>query len=179
MNAKRITIRPVDRDVRAVFEKIVVNAGVGKASTQQPNFEEKALVQITKDIALMTGQRPQIRRSRQSIAGFKVRENQIVGLKVTLRRKKMFDFFNRLITMVLPRVRDFTGLDPKTIDLGGVLSIGFREQFVFPEINPEESPFAFSLEVSLVPRKKDRAEAVAAYHKLGLPIKKPKNIAYG
>ena len=156
---------------RAFLEKIVVNVGVGRAS-QQPNFEEKALAQITRDTSLLAGQKPQVRRARTSIAGFKVREGQIVGLKTTLRRKKMVDFFSRLITIVLPRVRDFNGIDPQVIDRGGVLNLGLREQFVFPEINPEESPFTFSLEVSLVPKHKRRLEAIAAYRALGVPLKK-------
>jgi large subunit ribosomal protein L5 len=83
----------------------------------------------------------------------------------------MVDFFERLITIVLPRVRDFNGLDPKSIDEGGVLNIGFREQMVFPEVNAEESPFVFSLGVSVVPTAKDPKEALRAYEELGVPLK--------
>lgn len=161
------------KTARAFLEKIVVNVGVGKAS-QQPNFEEKLLKQITRDTAVLTGQQPQVRRSKKSIAGFKLREGQIVGLKVTLRRQKMVDFFNRLITIVLPRVRDFNGVDPKVIDKGGVLNLGLREQFVFPEINPEESPVTFSMEVSLVPKHKDHKIAVETFRELGVPLTKQK-----
>src|SRR5579863_1277040 len=93
-------------ELRRFFEKIVVDVGVGRLS-QTPNFEEKALVQVMKDLAAMTGQKAEIRKAKKSIAGFKIRENQIVGLKITLRREKMVDFFDRLITIVLPRVRDF------------------------------------------------------------------------
>jgi large subunit ribosomal protein L5 len=157
-------------DLRFFLEKVVVNAGVGRASAQ-PNFEDKILPQIMRDLAVITGQQPQIRRSRQSIAGFKMREGQIVGLRVTLRRRKMVDFFERLIRIVLPRVRDFNGLDLGAIDAGGVLNVGFREQFVFPEIVAEESPFTFSLGISLVPRHKNRAAALEAYHSFGVPLK--------
>ena len=93
--------------MRRFFEKIVVDVGVGRLS-QTPNFEEKALVQVMRDIADMTGQAPE-RPAKKSIAGFKIRENQIVGVRVTLRRDKMVDFFERLVNIVLPRVRDFCG----------------------------------------------------------------------
>lgn len=155
--------------MRALLEKVVINAGVGRAS-QTPNFEEKALKEIHRDLALVTGQKAQVRPAKRSIAGFKVRENQIVGLRVTLRGRKMVDFFERLITIVLPRVHDFRGLSLSSIDQRGSLNIGFREQFVFPEINPEESPFTFSLGVNVVPRKKDRDAALAAYRELGVPL---------
>jgi large subunit ribosomal protein L5 len=159
-----------DREIRSFLEKIVVNAGVGRAS-QQPNFEDKILPQITKDIAIITGQKPQVRRAKKSIAGFKVRQGQIVGLRATIRGRRMVDFFRRLITIVLPRIRDFKGIDSKSIDRGGALSVGFREQYVFPEISAEESPFTFSLEVTLVPRRTKREAALEAYKKFGVPLK--------
>lgn len=158
------------KDVSSFLEKIVINAGVGRAS-QQPNFEEKVLTQITRDIAALSGQKPQVCRSRKSIASFKIREGQIIGVKVTLRRAKMVDFFERLITIVLPRVRDFAGIALSNIDLNGVLNIGFREQFVFSEIHPEESPFTFSLGVNIIPRKRNRDATVEAYRRLGVPLK--------
>lgn len=151
--------------------KIVVNAGVGRLS-QQPNFEQKILPQLLGDIAAITGQKPEARKAKKSIAGFKVREGQTVGIKVTLRRRKMVDFFERLITIVLPRVRDFRGLDINFIDDAGTLNIGFSDQMVFPEINPEDSAFAFSLGLNIVPKKKNRDEAVKEYRRLGVPFKK-------
>jgi large subunit ribosomal protein L5 len=159
------------KHVSNFLEKIVINAGVGRAS-QQPNFEEKVLTQITRDIASLSGQKPQVCRSRKSIASFKVREGQIIGVKVTLRRAKMVDFFERLITIVLPRVRDFAGIAVSNIDKNGVLNIGFREQFVFPEIHPEESLFTFSLGLNIIPKKRNREESLALYRELGVPLKK-------
>ena len=159
------------KEARAFLEKIIVNAGVGRLS-QQPNFEEKALVQVARDISLIAGQKPRVRGARKSIAGFKIREGQIVGLMVTLRRAKMVDFFERLITIVLPRVRDFGGLDLTSIDEGGVLNTGIKDQFVFPEIAPEESPVSFSLGVSIVPKTRNREKAVEAYRALGVPLKR-------
>jgi len=134
---------------RAFLEKIVINVGVGRLS-QQSNFEEKILPQIMRDIAVIAGQAPRVRRAKKSIAGFKVREGQIVGVCVTLRGRRMVDFFNRLIMIVLPRVRDFRGIDPKVVDNGGVLNVGLREHLVFNEINPEESTLIFPLEISVV-----------------------------
>ena len=159
------------KKVRTFLEKIVVDAGVGRLS-QTPNFEEKALVQVSRDLALMTGQKPQVRRVKKSIAGFKMREGQIVGLRVTLRRDKMVDFFERLISIVLPRVRDFSGLDPKSIDEGGVLNIGIREQAVFPEVTPEESPVSFSLGIADRCRGTEAHAAETVVRAFGVPLEK-------
>lgn len=156
--------------VRQGLEKIVVNAGIGRLS-QLPNFEEKGLLQVTRDLALIAGQRPQVRRAKKSIAGFKVREGQIVGLAATLRRSKMVDFLERLITIVLPRVRDFRGLDLHAIDAHGALNIGIKEQFVFPEVAPEESPLSFSLGINVVPRTRGKESALELYRRLGVPLK--------
>jgi large subunit ribosomal protein L5 len=160
--------------MRAHIEKIVVNAGVGRASTSQQNFEEKLLPQIMKDLARMTGQKAEPRPAKKSIAGFKIREGQVVGLRVTLRGARMVDFFTRLNTIVLPRVRDFAGIATSAVDDGGSLNVGFREQLVFPEVNPEESIFVFPLAVNVVVKKKDRAAALELYRKLGVPFKKEK-----
>ncbi len=157
--------------IRALLEKAVLDAGVGRLS-QQPNFEEKTLPQIMRDIASITGQQPQIRRAKESIAGFKIREGQIVGLRVTLRGAKMVDFFERLITIVLPRVRDFSGLELSAVDQGGTLNVGVRDHLVFPEIKPEQSPVSFSLGASMVPKIKNHAKSMEAFRKLGVPLKK-------
>jgi large subunit ribosomal protein L5 len=159
------------KEIRTFLEKLVVDAGVGRLS-QTPNFEEKTLVQVMKDLGAMTGQKPQIRRAKKSIAGFKIRENQIVGLRVTLRKEKMVDFFERLVTIVLPRVRDFNGLELSNVDHGGTLNLGVREQIVFPEISPEHSPVTFSIGVSVVPKKKNHDIALEEFKRLGVPLKK-------
>jgi large subunit ribosomal protein L5 len=156
-------------EARKMIEKIVVNAGVGRVG-QQPGFEEKGLVQIMRDLELLVGQHPQVRKSKKSIAGFKMREGQIVGVRVTLRGQKMVDFFERLVRIVLPRVHDFRGVDLGCVDTGGALNIGFREQFVFPEVNPEDSPLTFSLGVNIVPRRKDKEAAIEAYRAMGVPL---------
>ena len=158
------------RDIRSFLEKIVVNAGVGRLG-QQPNFEEKGLVQIVRDMGLLAGQKPYVRGAKKSIAGFKVREGQPVGLAITLRREKLVDFFERFITIVLPRVRDFSGLELTSIDSHGILNVGIREQQVFPEITPEQSPISFSLGVNIVPKRRDRKKAIETYRALGVPLK--------
>jgi large subunit ribosomal protein L5 len=157
--------------MRAFIEKVVIDAGVGRLG-QQPNFEEKILPQVMRDIASVAGQAPQVRRAKESISGFKLREGQIVGLRVTLRREKAVDFFERLITIVLPRVRDFNGLEHSAIDQGGTLNVGVRDHLVFPEISPEKSPISFSIGASIVPKVRNRVKSVEAFKKFGVPMKK-------
>lgn len=159
------------RNIQNFLEKVVVNVGSGRAS-QMANFEEKVLPQIMGDIANLAGQQPHVRRTAKSIAGFKIREGQIVGVRVTLRGRRMVDFFTRLITIVLPRVRDFGGIKLSAVDQGGSLNIGLKEQYVFSEIIPEQSLTSFSLQVTIVPRKRNRDEAIAQYRALGVPLKK-------
>ena len=169
---KKIIAQPGSKkDVADFLEKVVINAGVGRLSSQ-PGFEEKALPQVVGDISLICGQKPHTRQAKKSIAGFKVREGQIVGLRATLRGKRMVDFFERMIKIVLPRVKDFRGLNISSVDGGGALNIGVREQYVFPEIVPERSLVAFSLEISFIPRVRRREEAIKRYGELGVPLKK-------
>ena len=164
--------------VKSFLEKVVINAGVGRAS-QQAQFEEKTLPQILKDVAALAGQAPRVTRAYKSIAGFKMREGQIVGVQVTLRGAKMVDFFKRFITIVLPRVRDFSGISASSIDHSGALNIGLKEHYVFSEITPEESPFSFSLGVTMVPKGRAREKAIATYVELGVPMKKSEKEALG
>ena len=157
--------------IKAFVEKIVVNSGVGRLS-QQPSFEDKVLPVVMKDLAIISGQKGEIRKVTKSIAGFKIREGQIVGVRTTLRGEKMVDFFERLIRIVLPRVRDFNGIALTNIDKGGVLNVGLKEHLVFPEINPEDSTLIFPLQVTVVPRHKYREKALATFRSLGVPLKK-------
>jgi len=153
------------------IEKIAINIGLGRMS-QQPNFEDKVLPLVMKELALITGQKPAPTVAKKSIAGFKMRSGQIIGLKVILRRGRMNDFLERLINAVFPRFRDFKGLDLANIDNKGNLNIGFRDHLVFPEINPEDSKIDFGLEVSIVSSAKTREEAIELYRLLGIPLKK-------
>jgi large subunit ribosomal protein L5 len=153
------------------IEKIVVNTGVGRMS-QQSGFEDKVLPEIIKELSEITGQKPVVCRTKKSIAGFKVREGQIVGLKTTLRRRRMHDFLKRLINMVFPRLRDFRGISLKNVDGNGNLNIGLKEQFVFSEISQDSSKIDFGLEISIVSDVKEKEKAIEFYRSLGIPLKK-------
>jgi large subunit ribosomal protein L5 len=171
MTTKKQNVDFDRKKARAFLEKIVVNTGVGRAS-QMANFQDKIMPQITRDIAAMTGQMPQVRATTKSIAGFKTRAGQISGLRVTLRRDKMVDFFERFIRIVLPRVRDFGGISLSNVDHSGSLNVGLKEQFVFAEINQEQSPYTFPFGVTIVPKVKHREAAIEIYRALGVPFKK-------
>ena len=154
-----------------LLEKIVINSGIGRLSAT-PNFEEKVLPEIIKELSMITGQKPAPRAAKKSISGFKLREGSVVGLKTTLRGKRMVDFLNKLNSTVLPRLRDFRGLNLKNVDENGNLSIGLKEQVVFPEIIPEDSKVNFGMQITVVPKNKNRAEAIQLYRGLGVPLKK-------
>ena len=156
---------------RKDLEKIVVAVGVGKLR-QNAQFENNILPEIIKDLTAITGQKPQPRPAKQSIAGFKLREGNMVGLRVTLRDKRMYDFLGRMVNIALPRVRDFRGINPKQIDNAGNLTIGVREHTVFPEISPEDSKYDFGFEVTFVSGVKDKEKAKAVFEKLGIPFEK-------
>lgn len=156
------------------LEKIVVAAGLGKLR-QRPQFEENLLPELIKELTLITGQKPKINKAKKSIAGFKVREGDIVGLQVTLRGQKMKDFLNRVVNFVLPRIRDFRGIDSKSIDAQGNLTIPIREHTVFPEINPDEVKVDFGLEIILVSNARKKEEAYSFYKEIGVPLKTQKD----
>lgn len=158
-------------DLKTELEKVVVSAGVGRAS-QHPNFKDKILPQIIRDISALAGQKPALCPAKKSIAGFKIRMGQIVGVRATLRGRKMVDFFNRLTTIVLPRVHDFQGIARTAMDARGALNIGLKEQYVFPEISSEESQTPFSLGVTIVPKKKNKQSAQALFEASGVPFVK-------
>lgn len=155
---------------RSHLEKVVVSTGLGRMR-QRPGFEEKILPEIVKEMALITGQKPAPRQARKSIAGFKVRAGDVIGLSTTLRGKRMKDFVKRLVEVALPRIRDFRGIDPKRIDEQGNLTIGLREHIVFPEVNPDETKIDFGLEVTLVTSTKDKEESIKLLKELGVPLK--------
>lgn len=153
------------------IEKIVVNVGVGRLR-QQGQFEEKILPEIIQELALVTGQKPLSRPAQKAIAGFKTRVGDIVGLKVTLRGQRMVDFFTRFVNVVLPRIKDFRGLELKSVDAHGNLSIGVENQLSFPEIEADKSKVDFGLEATIVPKIKNREKALALYYEIGVPLKK-------
>ncbi len=156
--------------VRGNLEKIVVNIGAGKLRNQ-PNFDEKVVPELIAAIATITGQKPAPRKAKKSIASFKLREGEVVGFQVTIRRARMELFLKRLIEVVFPRVKDFRGLEVTNVDEHGNLNVGFKDQFVFPEINIEKSRLTFGVQVTCVSKTKDRDEAIAFYRSVGVPLK--------
>jgi len=153
------------------LEKIVINVGLGRASGQ-PNFTDKILPAVSEELSIITGQKPQVRTAKQSIAGFKLRAGTVVGIKVTLRGKRMDDFLKKFVNIVLPRVRDFRGIDTKAIDTNGNLTIGVKEHVVFPEISSELIKTNFGMEITLVPKIRNYGTSMELYKSLGIPFKK-------
>lgn len=159
-------------EILVQLEKIVVNVGIGRMSSQ-PQFAEKLLPAAMEELASITGQKAAPRPARQSIAGFKLREGAVVGLQTTLRGERMKAFFEKLVHIALPRVRDFRGLNPKSIDKSGNLTIGLKEHTVFSEVSPEHSKVNMGIQATVVPRRvRNHEEAIALYRKLGVPLKK-------
>ncbi|KMO37140.1 50S ribosomal protein L5 [Methylobacterium variabile] len=148
------------------IEKIVVNMGVGE-STQD---SKKASV-AAEDLGLIVGQKPVITRARKAIATFKVRENMPIGCKVTLRKQRMYEFMDRLITIALPRVRDFRGLNPKSFDGRGNYALGIKEHLVFPEINYDKAQNTWGMDIVVATTAKTDAEARALLKHFNFPFR--------
>ena len=148
------------------LEKIVVNIGLGEAAAN-PKLLEKA----AEEIAAITGQKASIRRARKSVANFKLRQGQAIGCMVTLRGNRMWEFLDRLLSVSLPRVRDFKGLSPKSFDGRGNYSLGIREQIIFPEINYDNVEHLTGLNVTMCTTAKNDAEGRALLGHLGMPFR--------
>ncbi len=148
------------------IEKITVNMGVGEAKTNA-----KALENAAEQLTLITGQRAQIRKARKSIAAFKLREGMPIGARVTLRGARMYEFLDRLVSIALPRIRDFRGLSPRSFDGRGNYSLGIREQIIFPEINYDDVDAVRGLDVAITTTARTDGEAHALLRELGLPFR--------
>ncbi len=147
--------------------KIVVNMGTGELLKNKEIMER-----LVKDISLMCGQKPFVRRARISVAGFGIREGNPVGLSVTLRRQKMYDFLARLITIVLPRLRDFKGLSKSSFDGDGNYTIGLEEYSVFPEIGIGKTDKMQGIEITLVVKNSDKKKSERMLSLMGMPFEK-------
>ena len=147
------------------IEKITLNMGVGEAKT-----EAKALDSAIDELTTIAGQRAQVRRARKSIAGFKIREGMPIGAKVTLRGARMYEFLDRLVSIALPRIRDFRGLSPRSFDGRGNYSIGIREQIIFPEIDYDDVSTIRGLDVTITTTAETDEAALALLRGLGLPF---------
>jgi large subunit ribosomal protein L5 len=148
------------------LEKIVVNMGVGKA-TQDKNRLDQAADQL----AQIAGQRPQITKARLAVSGFRLREGNAIGCRVTLRGRRMYEFLDRLISIALPRIRDFRGVNPKSFDGNGNYSLGLAEQSVFPEIDPDKVTFVQGMDVTFVTRNATDDEARELLREFGMPFR--------
>ncbi|OGZ26706.1 MAG: 50S ribosomal protein L5 [Candidatus Nealsonbacteria bacterium RIFOXYB1_FULL_40_15] len=157
------------------ISKITVSSGAGKLVAQKTSDEQKKTIQqISENIAQITGQKPIVTKAKKSISAFKLRQGMPIGVKVVLRGKKMYDFFYRLVNIAIPRLRDFRGIDKKCFDNQGNLTIGFKEQTIFPEISPEEARILFGFEVTIATTAKKKEEGVELMKLLGFPLKKEK-----
>ncbi len=148
------------------LEKIVVNIGIGEAIQ-----DAKALEGAIRDLAIITGQRPKVNRARRSIAGFKVRQGMPVGVKVTLRGERMWEFMDRLLSVALPRIRDFRGLNPDSFDGNGNYTFGVTEQLVFPEIDYDDIDQSRGMDITIVTTAKSDEEGRALLKALGFPFR--------
>ncbi|HET7479859.1 MAG TPA: 50S ribosomal protein L5 [Rubrobacteraceae bacterium] len=148
------------------LEKIVVNMGVGEAVVNS-----KAMDGAMEDLAKITGQKPQLRRARKSIAGFKIREGMPVGARVTLRGDRMWEFLDRLVSIALPRTRDFRGISPNSFDGRGNFALGLREQLIFPEISYDSVDATRGLDVAVVTTAETDEEARELLRLLGMPFR--------
>lgn len=149
------------------LEKIVLNSGVGRA-VQDSRHLETAEATLTK----ISGQKPVITKARNSIATFKLREENPIGVKVTLRGERMWDFLDRLIAVVIPRMRDFRGLSNNSFDPQGNYSIGLNDQTVFPEISFEDAGATHGLQINIVTTTQNKEQAKILMQKLGLPLER-------
>ena len=148
------------------LQKIVVNMGVGRAVDNKKLIEE-----ATKHLTIITGQKPLVTVAKKAIAGFKLRKGQAIGCKVTLRGKRMFEFLDRLISIVLPRIRDFRGISPKAFDGRGNYTLGLTEQIVFPEISIDSVEFVQGMDITMVITGNSNEQSCELLKLLGMPFR--------
>ena len=148
------------------LQKIVVNMGVGRAVDNKKLIEE-----ATKHLTIVTGQKPLVTVAKKAISGFKLRKGQAIGCKVTLRGKRMFEFLDRLISIVLPRIRDFRGISPKAFDGRGNYTLGLTEQIVFPEISIESVEFVQGMDITMVISGNSNEQSCELLKLLGMPFR--------
>ncbi len=148
------------------LSKIVLNMGVGKALQDKERMKQAA-----EHLALIAGQRSQITKARVAVSGFRLRENNEIGCRVTLRGRRMFEFLDRLVNVALPRIRDFRGVNPKSFDGNGNYSMGLTEQLVFPEVDPDKVTFTQGMDITFVTTTKKDDEARELLRLFGMPFR--------
>lgn len=153
--------------------KVVINTGFGKAMGSKTKDEQRKYTDyIVSNISQIVGQKPVLTEARKSISSFKLREGSAVGAKATLRGKRMYDFLDKLVNVVLPRSRDFRGITLSSIDEKGKLNLGIKEHIIFPEISPEKSVIILGLQINVVTSAKAREEGLELFKLLDFPLKK-------
>ncbi len=154
------------------IEKVVINTGFGRLIASKSGDEQRKFLEfIVNEIGLIAGQKPVVTRAKKAIAAFKVRQGMPMGVSVTIRKKKMYDFLSRFINVALPRSRDFQGIDSKSFDKAGNMSIAIKEHIAFPEITPERAKDIFSLEITVVTNAGSQEKGLALLKLMGFPIK--------
>jgi len=154
-------------------DKVVINTGLGRLVSGKTGEEEKKILgAVTGDLSLICGQKAVLTKAKKSIASFKTRAGMTIGAKITLRGRRMNDFLERLINIALPRSRDFQGIDLKSFDNQGNLTLPIREHIIFPEVSPEKVKFIFGFEITVVTTAKNKEEGIELLRLLGFPIKK-------
>lgn len=148
------------------LQKIVVNMGVGKALQDKNRMEQSA-----EQLSSITGQKAQIRKAKKAVSGFRLREGNEIGCRVTLRGRRMYEFLDRLISIALPRIRDFRGINPRSFDGHGNYSLGLSEQSVFPEIDPDKVTFVQGMDVTFVTSTNNDDEARELLRSFGMPFR--------
>jgi large subunit ribosomal protein L5 len=148
------------------LQKIVVNMGVGKALQDKNRIEQAA-----EQLAQITGQKAQVTKAKKAVSGFRLREGNAIGCRVTLRGARMYEFLDRLISIALPRIRDFRGVNPKSFDGNGNYSLGLAEQQVFPEIDPDKVTFVQGMDVTFVTTTRNDDEARVLLRAFGMPFR--------
>lgn len=158
------------KNVMAVpkITKVTLNIGIGSYSQSHGKDYSNVLENLTK----IAGQKPVLTKAKKAISNFKVRQNEVVGMTVTLRGKKMYNFLNKLINIVFPRVRDFRGISPKAFDGNGNYSIGFKEHIVFPEINPDDVLRLHGIEINITTTAKNNEQGFELLKAMGFPFRK-------
>ncbi|MFH1745809.1 MAG: 50S ribosomal protein L5 [Planctomycetota bacterium] len=155
------------------LNKIVVSVGLGKAVQESGGKarENRRFTETEEQLAIVTGQKPQVTKARKSVSQFKVREGWDVGLKVTLRGKRMYEFLDRLVALAIPRVRDFRGLNPGSFDGQGNYNMGLTETGVFPEINPDRVTYQQGMNITICTTARNDAEARQLLTQMGMPFR--------
>jgi large subunit ribosomal protein L5 len=156
------------------LEKVVINVGLGK-SLEGSKLNAKAKEQTLSDLAVITGQKAVMKVAKKSVSNFKLREGYEVGAMVTLRGSRMWEFIDRLVTLAIPRIKDFRGLNPKSFDGRGNYSFGVTEQGIFPEVNMAEAQFSHGMHITFVFKNSTDDKSRVALQEMGVPFQKPED----